>query len=155
MFYVLLVFECSLNFSLQPSGINQNTVGRRQDVICSISVPPDVDSDTIEFGWLYKDDIITNDSRVSIGTSNINSTLITTIQFNLLFEEDEGDYICYVINNGSLNYDSINLQNFTSKLFCLFKSILAVFSSRILYVNMYVCVIIFVHIRIYTKTNTA
>ena len=128
MFYVLLVPECLLNFTLQPSGINQNTVGQRQDVICSISVPADVDFDTIEFGWLYKDDIITNDSRVTIGTSNINSTLIITIQFNLLFEEDEGDYyICYVINNGSLDYDSINLQNFTSKLFCLFKSILAVF----------------------------
>ena len=78
--------------------------------------------DTVEFGWLYKDDIITNDSRVMIGTSNINfndSTLITTIQFILLFEEDKGDYICYVINNGSLNYNSISLQNISSKLFYL------------------------------------
>ena len=122
-------------------------------MICSISVPPewDVDPGSIELGWLNEDDIITNDSRVTIDTSNINSTLITTIQFNLLFEEDEGDYICYVINNGSLNYDSINLQSFTSKLFYLFKSISAVFSSRILFVNMYVCVIIFVHIYVYTQ----
>ena len=41
----------------QTSGLDQNTIGQRQDVICSISVPPDVDPE------LNEDDVITADSR--------------------------------------------------------------------------------------------
>ena len=108
-----------LNITLQPSGFNRNTVGQRQDVICSISVPPDVDPNTVEFGWLNEDDIITNDSRVTIDTSVTylnGSTLITTIQFNPLAEEDEDDYLCYAIIKRSFINESIYLQNFISKL---------------------------------------
>jgi len=77
-----------------------------------------VDPDNIEFGWINEGDIITDDSRVNINTSNVyfnGSTLFTSIQFDPLSEEDEGEYICYAIINGSFTFESISLQNFTSK----------------------------------------
>ena len=120
----LLILDSVLNITLQPSGLDQNTVGQRQDVICSISVPPDVDPDTIELGWLNEDDIITNDSRVTIDTSSDyfnGSTLVTTIQFDPLTEEDEDEYVCYAMINGSYVFESISLQNIISKL-CLVSS---------------------------------
>ena len=107
---------------LQPSGIGQNTVGQRQDLICSISVPPDVDADTIELGWLNEDDIITNDGRVNIlespddpsnNSSNISTSVITTVlRFDPLYEDDEGTYSCFAIINESETTTSILLQNF-------------------------------------------
>ena len=92
-------------------------------MICSIVVPSDVDPDDIEFGWINKENIITDDSRVTIDTSPTNassgyfndSTLFTSIQFNPLTEEDEGQYICYAIINESFIFEPISLQNFTSK----------------------------------------
>jgi len=92
-------------------------------VICAIAVPSDADPGNIEFGWVNKEDIITDDSRVTIDTSPTDvssgyfndSTLFTSIQFDPLSEEDEGEYICYVIINGSFIYDFISLQNFASK----------------------------------------
>ena len=106
---------------MQPSGSDQNTVGQGQNVICSISVPPDVDPDEVKLGWVYEDDIITDDNRVTIDVSNNkfnDSTLVTIIQFNSLIEEDEDEeHICYAIINGSLIFQSKHLQNFTSKLF--------------------------------------
>ena len=78
-----------------------------------------MDTDTIELGWLNEEHIITDDSRVTVdvpsGYSN-NNTLVTVITFDPLTEEDEGEYICYAIINGSFFIsDSIHLQNFTSK----------------------------------------
>ena len=108
------------NIFLQPSCPQQNTVGQRQDVICSISVPPDVDPSTIELGWLNEDDIITDNSRVTIiespnNSSNFSINVITTvIQFDPLFEYDEGIYSCYVVRNKSRKATSIQLQNFRS-----------------------------------------
>ena len=81
-------------------------------------VPPGVDPNTTEFGWLNEDDIITDDSRVTIDTlyDYVNeSILVTYIQFDPLIENDEGEYFCYMIINESLIFDSIDLQNFTSK----------------------------------------
>ena len=103
---------------MQPSGFDQNTIGQRQDIICSISVPPDVDPDTIELGWLDEEDIVTNDSRVTIYESNDyfnDSTVFIVIQFDPLTQEDEGEYICYAVINGSLVFEAVSLQNFTSK----------------------------------------
>ena len=116
--YSFINLASLLSITLQPSGYYQNTVGQRQDVICSVSVPPDVDPDTVELAWLNEDDIITDDSRIIINKSidYINgSNLVTIIQFDPLSEEDEGEYICYVIINGSYIFESINLQNFISK----------------------------------------
>jgi len=112
-----------LTISLQPSGFGQNIVGQKQDVICSIAVPFDVDPDNIELGWVNEEDIITNDSRVTVDTSPNDassgyfngSTLFTSILFDPLTKEDEGQYICYAIINGSFIFKSISLQNFTSK----------------------------------------
>ena len=76
-----------------------------------------MDPDNIKFGWVNEENINTNDSRVTINTSNgylNDSTLFTNIQFDPLIEEDEGQYICYVVINGSFIFESINLQNFTS-----------------------------------------
>ena len=115
--------DSSLNISLQPNDMSQNTVGQRQNVICSISIPPYVNPDSAELGWLYEGEIVTDDSRVTINSSNNhfnNDTMIqfTMIQFNVLIEEDEDEqYICYAIINGSLIYKPIGLHNFTSKLF--------------------------------------
>ena len=119
-YYIAIIYYCcfnldTLNTFLQPSGFGQNTVGQRQDVICSISLPP---LDTIELGWLYEDDIITDDSRVTIDASSYyfnDSTLVKAIYFNRLIEKDRGEYTCYAIVNGSFIFEFLNLQNFISK----------------------------------------
>ena len=116
--YNLINLASLLSITLQPSGYYQNTVGLRQNVICSVSVPPNVDPDTIELGWLNEDDIITNDSRIIIDTSIDyfnDSNLVTIIRFDPLSEKDEGEYICYAVINGSYIFELINLQNFKSK----------------------------------------
>ena len=110
---------------LEPSGFDQNTVGQRQDVICSISVPPDVDLDSVELGWINEDDIITNDSRVTIvespddrfnNSSNISLVVIATVlRFDPLYEDDEGNYTCLARINESETFTSIQLQNFRGK----------------------------------------
>ena len=92
-------------------------MGYRQDVICSISLPPDVDPDTIELGWLNEGDIITNDSRVTINTSSDyynDGSLATIIQFDPLIEDDEGEYNCYAVMNESFILKPTTLQIFTS-----------------------------------------
>ena len=94
-------------------------MGQRQDVICSLNLAPNVDPDTIELSWVNEDDIITDDSRVTIDTSSDyfnNGTLFIIIQFDPLFEEDTGEYICYALVNESFTFGSIDLQNFISKL---------------------------------------
>ena len=117
--YVCVFYTDSvLNITLQPSSFGQNIVGQRQNVICSISLPADVDPDTVKLGWLNEDDIITDDSRVTINMSRDyfnNSTLVTIIQFDPLAEEDKDEYTCYAIINGSFIIEFIYLQNFTSK----------------------------------------
>ena len=87
-------------------------------MICSIAIPSDVDSDAIEIAWLNEEDIVTDDSRVTIDTSSDNfnnNTLVTTIQFDPLIEGDEGVFICYAIINESFIFESIELQDFRSK----------------------------------------
>jgi len=87
-------------------------------LICSIAVLSNVDPDNIELGWVYENEIITDDSRVTINASSgyfNDSTLFTSIQFGPLTEVDEGEYNCYAIINGSFTFASIRLQNFTSK----------------------------------------
>ena len=83
-------------------------------MICSISVPSDVDPDTIELSWLNEDDIITDDSRVTIirSSNNFSSNLVffTIIQFDPLFEDDEGNYSCYSVINETQISTSIQLQ---------------------------------------------
>ena len=110
---------------LRPSGTDQNTVGERQDVICSISVPPDMDPDDIELGWLNEDNFITDDGRVTItespddlsnNSSNVSTSIITTVlQFDPLYEDDEGTYTCFAIINETEIIRSIQIQNFRSE----------------------------------------
>jgi len=109
-----LILAYNLSVILQPSGI---AVGQIQDVICSISVPLDVDPDTIELGWLNEEDIVTNDTRVTIYASSnyLNGTTLSTIiHFDLLTEEDENKFTCYASVNGSFIFESISLRNITS-----------------------------------------
>ena len=121
-----IVMLCYLNLasiisiSVQPSGSGQNTVGQRQDVICSVILPFDVDPDTIQLAWINEQDIITGDGRITVGESSDNfessaTTLATTIQFDPLIESDEGEYTCYAAINGSFIFESIQLQDFRSK----------------------------------------
>ena len=108
----------SPNIIIQPSGPDQNTVGQRQDLICTISVPPDVDPNTVELGWLNEDDIITDDSRVTIIESmhdSVNNVITTVIHFDPLYEDDEGTYSCYSTINEVQKFTSIQLQNFRSE----------------------------------------
>ena len=96
---------------------SENIVGQQQHVICTLFVPPDINPNSIEFGWLYEDDIITDDNGVTISTSNnyyFDRTLVTVIHFNPLAEDDEDEYTCYAIMNGSFIFKPINLQNFKS-----------------------------------------
>ena len=121
----LILGQPSPNIFLQPSGFGQNTVGQRQDLICSISIPSGVDPDAIEIAWFNEDDIVTSDGRITIVEStndsanfsiNLNTSIIsTTIQFDPLFENDEGTYACYSIVNESVKFESMQLQNFRSK----------------------------------------
>ena len=103
-----------LSISLQPSGFSENTVGQRQEVICSIFVPVNMDPDAITLAWLNGEDIITTDSRVTIDESSGNSSagnLTVAIQFDPLFEDDENNYTCYAMINGSFVFESIELQS--------------------------------------------
>ena len=84
-----------------------------------------MDPDTIELGWLNEDDIVTDDSRVTIIrssnhsaniSSNFNTIITTVIQFDPFFEDDKGNYSCYSIANKSVKYISTPLNNFTSEL---------------------------------------
>ena len=89
-------------------------MGQRNDMICAVSVPPDVNPDTIELGWFINLD----DGAVTINASSNyfnDSTLYTMIYFDPLTEEDEGKYTCYAIINGSFIYELITLQDLTSK----------------------------------------
>ena len=100
-----------------------------------------MDPDTIELGFLNEDNIITNDSRVTIDTSSDylnDSTLVTIIQFDPLAEKDEDEYTCYAIINGSFIFESISLQNIISKLF-----------PRHTYIHGYAC-----HVRYKASTFT-
>ena len=110
---------------MQPSGFEQNTVGQRQDLICSIFVPPDVGPDTIELAWDYEEEFISDESRVTIIESldvepvnnsfNFSNSIVSTIiRFDPLYENDEGNYTCYLILNESEFFTSIQLQNFRS-----------------------------------------
>ena len=113
-----------MNIYLQPSSFSQITVGQKQYLICSVFVPPNVDPDVVELAWLNEEDIITADSRVTIVNSadniansslNFNTDAITTaIEFNPLYENDAGNYICYSTINGSSKFRSVQLQNFRS-----------------------------------------
>ena len=95
---------------LQPI---QPIVGKRQDVICSISVS--LDLDIVDLGWLNEEVIVTNDSRVTIVKNNFtfNSSItgITTIiRFDPLLEIDEGNYTCYYsVENETETTTSIQL----------------------------------------------
>ena len=49
-------------------------------------------------------------------SSNISTSVITTtIQFDPLFEDDEGSYTCFAVINESETVTSIQLQNFRSE----------------------------------------
>ena len=139
MWYLMYVFapclgqiDLSPNIAIQSSGSDQNTVGQRQHLICSIPVPPDVDPDTIELGWDYDKEFISDDSRVTIietpdvepnnSSFNFSNSFITTIiRFDPLYEDDEGNnYTCYSIVNESEYSTSIQLQNFTSMYVCMY-----------------------------------
>ena len=112
--YLYVYTDAVITISIQNYGCNQNIIGQRKEVICSIFIPPNMDSNTIELGWLNEEDIITDDSRVTIDIVSDYSNS-TVIMFNPLMEEDEGEYLCYAIINGSFVFDSIDLQNFTGK----------------------------------------
>jgi len=106
--------------SLQPSGFFENTKGRRQDVICSVTIPPEIDPDTVELEWLNSDNITTDDGRIAIfvtdnSTSLNSSTLSTTLRFDPLFEDDQGNYSCYSVVNDTLKFQTVELTNFRCK----------------------------------------
>jgi len=80
-----------------------------------------VDPDSIELNWHNEENIVTNDSRVTIidttnDLTNYSTSIIATIiQFDPLFEDDMGNYSCYSKINESVQFVSIQLQNFNCK----------------------------------------
>ena len=80
-----------------------------------------MDPDTVELGLqLNEDVVIANDSRVTIieqsnDLINISSNFsirvfVTIIQFDPLFEDDEGNYSCYSVVNETETSTYIQLQ---------------------------------------------
>ena len=117
--------DLSPNIVIQCNGSDLYIVGQRQDIICSIPVPPGMDPDTIELGWDYEEEFISDDGRVTIieipdvepnnSSFNFSNSFITTIiRFDPLHEDDEGSYTCYSIVNESEYSTSIQLQYFRS-----------------------------------------
>ena len=85
-----------------------------------------MDPDSIGLAWFNEENIVTNDSRVTIIdstsdlanlSSNFTTNIISSIiQFDPLFEDDVGNYSCFSKLNGSVQFVSIQLQNFKCKL---------------------------------------
>ena len=87
-----------------------------------------MDPDTIELGWLKEDDIITDDSRVTIEQShdltNISSNFsirvfVTILQFDPVVEDDEGNYSCYSIVNETELSTHVQLQTRSKSKICV------------------------------------
>ena len=90
-----------------------------QDIICSVTITSAIDPNSVELTWTNNDSIITTDNRVTITPTNITEnpssfTYTTTIQFDYLMEEDEGDYTCNVTVDDMMESNSITLQNLRS-----------------------------------------
>ena len=90
-----------------------------QDIICSVTITPAIDSYSVELTWTNNDSIITTDNRVTITPINITEnpssfTYTKTIQFAYLMEGDEGDYTCNVAVDDMMVSHSITLQNLRS-----------------------------------------
>ena len=117
--------------SFNPSGFLQNTKGQRQDVICSVTVPSEIDPDTVELEWLNADNITTDDGRITIisadnSTGLNSSTLSTTLRFDPLFEDDQGNYICYSVVNDTVKFQAVELTNFRCKCISSIKQVQSV-----------------------------
>ena len=93
-----------------------------QDIICSVTITPATDPNSVELTWANNDRIITTDNRVTITPINITEnpssfTYSTTIQFAYLMEGDEGDYTCNVTVDDIMESHSITMQNLKSMQF--------------------------------------
>ena len=104
---------------MQPSGFSSVTIGRIQDIICSVTITSAVDPDSVELTWTNASSIVTSDNRVTITPTNVTANLhsftyTTIIQIAYLTEADEGNYICNVAANEMMESRTTTLQNIRS-----------------------------------------
>ena len=85
--------------ALEPIN-SQPTVGRTEDIACTVSGISGVESSALMISWLGSGgNIITNDSdsRLSISPTTFSgNTYINSLLFEYLVEDDEGNYTCNV-----------------------------------------------------------
>ena len=93
--------------ALEPIN-SQPTVGRTEDIVCTVSGISGVEPSALMISWLgLEGNIITNDSdsRLSIiPTTFSGNTYISRLLFEYLIEDDEGNYTCNVtiLDNSTL-----------------------------------------------------
>ena len=76
--------------------LSQGVIGQPQDLVCSVILSSAVDPNTVELVWNFT----STDSRVTVipttvtNDDTIGNTYSTVIQFAYLMEGDEGNYVC-------------------------------------------------------------
>ena len=99
---------------------SQPTVGRTEDIVCTVSGVSGVEPSALMISWLGPGgNIITNDSdsRLSIIPTTVSGdTYISRLLFDYLVEGDEGNYTCNVAILDDSTSSVFQLQSFFSKL---------------------------------------
>ena len=105
--------------ALEPIN-SQPTVGRTEDIVCTVSGISGVEPSAFMISWLGPGgNIITNDtdSRLFIiPTTFSGNTYISRLMFEYLVEDDEGNYTCNVTILNDSTSSVFQLQSFFSKL---------------------------------------
>ena len=105
--------------ALEPIN-SQPTVGRTEDIVCTVSGISGVEPSALMISWLGPGrNIITNDSdsRLSIiPTTFSGNTYISRLLFEYLVEDDEGNYTCNVAILDDSTSSVFRLQSFFGKL---------------------------------------
>ena len=91
------------------------TVGDRGMIDCTVSTVSGVELDSVMISWMGPGGAITNDRRVTISpTTSSGNNYTSSLEFEYLAEEDEGNYTCNVMildvsESESLVLSSMNL----------------------------------------------
>ena len=92
---------------LQPSYLQQGTIGQAHELVCSIAISSIAETSSVNLTWNFT----SNDNRVTMIPTTITTDdsigiiYTTVIQFAYLMEGDEGNYQCTsTIEGGSATY---------------------------------------------------
>ena len=104
--------------TLSPSGPMQGAmVGSPQTIQCTVSTVSGVESSSVMIRWIGPgEDIIANDSRVTISPTTSNGNMYTSsLQIQNLMEGDDGMYTCNVMILDRSGSASVTLETLTGK----------------------------------------